>query len=480
MLRASACRSHLLSVTVNACGRVVPALSALAALAVGCSDLVPPDPYQGTIDPSGFDTAFGGPAKSTWPNSLYPCLAPRRGFGGGSGGIDGQTWWYLGGLSSSQLDVSNAADATKALPPTVYEISGCDGGEGRAEAISPSNYSAQANNYLTDRQYPVVAYGTDPTRAGSSAEPTSVGTYRPFQMVVPVTLRDSIRGRMGCNDIKSERSLLERAGWSREQKTFPDGAPFNFDFRFPSRDELRSDKVTFKDWPMMSVATVLMKTPIAGDSCPFVTGSSAKYPRFPGDPDASFQFPSQHWLRGLLGGYLDGGTLPVTTDPAACADILRVPTGKSCTMPSDCNAAANEICSSGRCLAPIPVCPKLNELFVASDEVPVAATSNPIPSATIELKDSTDPKKTRTADIMAVFASTPADPDFSPVCRLRYFDKKKLAASCTRLESDTIAPRPLCSAAEIKAAPGAVLTTDAMGKPIPAIYVHCLFQKKSQ
>ena len=46
--------------------------------------------------------------------------------------------------SSSQLDVSNAADATKALPPTVYEISGCDGGEGRAEAINPSNYSAQA------------------------------------------------------------------------------------------------------------------------------------------------------------------------------------------------------------------------------------------------------------------------------------------------------------------------------------------------
>lgn len=448
---------------------------------MGCSDLIAPDPYQGTIDPSAFDTAFGGAAKSTWPNSLYPCLAPRRGIGGGSSGIDGQLWWYLGGLTSAQLDVSNAADPAKTLPPTVYEVSGCDGGEGRAEPIKPSTYSARSNNYLTDRQYPVVSYGTDPTRAGSASEPTAVGTYRPWHMVVPVTLRDSIRGRMGCNDIKSERSLLERAGWSRESKTFPEGAPFNFDFRFPTRDDLRAGKVTFKDWPMMSVATVLMKTPIAGDSCPFVTGATTKPPAYPGDPEGSFQFPSQHWLRGLLGGYLDGGDLPVTTDPTLCADILRVPTGKSCTMPSDCNAAANEICSSSRCLAPLPVCPQLNDLYVASDEVPLPTSttlSNPIPNATIELKDAADPTKKRTADILAIFSATPADPGYSPVCRLRFFDKKKVV--CARNEPDTIAPRPLCSAAEIKASPGAVITTDTMGRPLPNYYVHCLFQKKSQ
>jgi hypothetical protein len=477
MLRAPACRSRLFAVSV----RVSLSLAALPAFGVGCSDQVAPDPYQGTIDPGAFDTAFGGPAKSAWPNTIYPCLAPRRGFGGGSSGIDGQTWWYLGGLSSAQLDISNAADPAKALPPSVYEISGCDGGEGRAEPITAGNYDARTDNYLTDRQYPVVSYGTDPTRAGAASEPTSVASYRPWHVVVPVALRDSIRGRMGCNDIKSERSLLERAGWSRENKTFPEGAPFNFDFRFPSRDDIRAGKVTFKDWPMMSVATVLMKTPIAGDSCPFVTGSTAKYPRYPGDPEANFQFPAQHWLRGLLGGYLDGGSLPVTTDPLLCADILRVATGKSCSMTSDCNAAGNEVCTSGRCLAPIPVCPQVNDLYVAVDEVPIPSAmtaGNPMANATVELKDAADPTKKRTADILAIFSATPADPGYSPVCRLRFFDKKKV--TCSRSEPDMIAPRPLCSAAEIKASPGAVLSADSMGKPIPNYYVHCLFEKKSQ
>jgi hypothetical protein len=232
---------------------------------------------------------------------------------------------------------------------------------------------------------------------------------------------------------------------------------------------------------MMSAATVLMGSPVAAMSCPFTTNNMAKYPRYPGDPNATFQFPAQHWMRGLLGGYLDGGTLPVSTDPMLCADILRVPTGKSCTQPSDCNAAGNEICSSGRCLAPIPVCPQLNELYVAVDEVPIPTSmtaSNPIPSGTIELKDAADPKKTRTADILAVFSAIPGDAGYSPVCRLRFFDKKKV--SCVASEPDAIAPRPLCSVAELKASPGAVLTTDSMGKPIPNYYVHCLFQKKSQ
>lgn len=460
--------------------------ASLPAALLGCSDLIAPDPYQGTIDSSGFDTAFGGPAKPpSWPNSVFPCLAPRRGLGGGTNGIDGQTWWYMGGLSASQLDLSNAADPSKALPPSVYQVTGCDGGEGKADAISRSNYDARVHNYLTDRQYPVVSYGSFPAQVGAAGEPTNVASYRPFHVVVPVALRDSVRSRMGCNDIKSERSLLERAGWSRETKTFPENAPYNLDLRIPSRDDIRAGRVTFRDWPMVSVATVLMKTPVANESCPFQSGSMAQYPKFPGDPNASFQFPQQHWLRGLLGGYIDGGDLPTTTDPAACADILRYPTGKSCMMTSECNAAANEICSSGRCQAPIPVCPQLNELFVDIGEVPLptsATLSNPIPNATVSLPDPTapmDPKKARTADILAIFSAVPSDPSYSPVCRLRFFDKKKVTCAASE-PSDLVAPRPLCSAAELKAQPDALITKDSMGRPLPTYYVHCLFQKKTQ
>lgn len=455
--------------------RAVRGLSALLLLcAPSCSDVIPPDPYLGTIDPSGFDTAFGGPAKSSWPNALYPCLAPRRGFGGGSSGLDGATWFYLGGLTSSQLDISNAADPTRAFPPSVYEVSGCDAGEGRADQISPANYDARLNNYLTDRQYPVVAQGLFPAQVGTATEPTAVGSYRPWHVAIPVKLSDSVRRRMGCNDIKGERSLLERAGWSRETKAFPEGGPADFDISFPSREDIRAGRapVKFKDWPMVSVAAVLMKTPDATESCPFVTGSRARFPRYPGDTEASFQFPSQHWLRGLLGGYLDGGDLPTTTDPMACGDIARIPTGKSCMTVADCNAAGNEVCTSGRCLAPLPICPKVNDLYVAVDEVPVPTSmtvSNPIPSATVTLKDPADMTKTRTADVLAVFSAVPIDPAYSPVCRLRFFDKKKV--TCSRTEPDAIAPRPLCSAAEIKASPGAVLTT-------PNYYVHCLFLPK--
>lgn len=473
-LRAPLGLSGWLSLSATAC---VP------VLLLGCSDLIPPDPYRGTIDSSSFDTAFGGPSKSSWPNGVFPCLAPRRGFGGGPSGIDGQTWWYMGGLSASQLDLSNAADPAKALPPSVYEVTGCEGGEGKAEPIRRDTYDARIHNYLTDRQYPVVSYGNFPAQVGAAGEPTSVGSYRPWHVVVPVALRDSVRGRMGCNDIKSERSLLERAGWSRETKAFPENAPYNMDLRIPTREDIRAGRVTFRDWPMMSVATVLMKTPVANESCPTVSGSMAQYPKFPGDPSASFQFPQQHWLRGLLGGYLDGGDVPTTTDPVACADILRYPTGKSCAMTSECNAAANEICTGGRCQAPIPVCPQLNELFVDIGEVPLptsATLSNPIQSATVDLKDPMDDKKVRKgADILAIFSAVPGDAAYSPVCRLRFFDKKKVTCAASE-PTDLIAPRPLCSAKELKAQPDALVTKDSMGKALPNYYVHCLFQKRSQ
>ncbi len=52
----------------------------------------------------------------------------------------------------------------------------------------------------------------------------------------------------------------------------------------------------------------------------------AIFPMYPGNPQATFQFPTQLWMRGLLGGYLNGGNLPVTTDKTKCPVILL--TGK--------------------------------------------------------------------------------------------------------------------------------------------------------
>ncbi len=78
-----------------------------------------------------------------------------------------------------------------------------------------------------------------------------------------------------------------------------------------------------------------------------------------------------------------------------------------------------------------------------------------------------DKTKTRAADLLTIFAATPGQPGYSPVCKVHYFDASKVNSG--RFESDAIAPRPLCTAAEIVATPGAVLTTT------PNVYVHCLF-----
>jgi hypothetical protein len=192
---------------------------------------------------------------------------------------------------------------------------------------------------------------------------------------------------------------------------------------------------------------------------------------YPFDPMASFQFPTQNWLRGLLGGYLDGGDLPITTDPTACGKIAaRVSTGKACQSAMDCNTAAGETCPSTLCMAPLPVCPQVNDLYVAVDEVPVPTSTtaaNPIPNPTVVLKDPMDMTKTRTADILAIFGATPGQPGFSPVCKLHFFDKTKV--TCAQTENAAIAPRPLCTAQELVNTPSALINTST------TYYVHCLF-----
>lgn len=440
-------------------GLLVPLLSG------GCNGLIDPDPYLGTVDPSGFDAAVRFATVST--DATKACLIPRRAFKTASaGGLDSTTWVYLGGLTPTQLDISNATDVSKALPATAYRISGCTAPEGRGD---DHQFDPRLDNYRRDVQYPVLSSGTVPLLAGASAEPTSLRTYKPWHIVVPARITSSVRDRMGCNDVKSERSLIERAGWDRQSKQFPDGGPRDIEIDFPTRAQVQSGMLGFKDWPMVSVAVPVGTSTDPGLSCPFVTGGGARFPLFPGDPNATFQFPAQSWLRGLLGGYLDGGDLPVTTDRTKCPAL--VPTTKPCSMTVACDTAAGEVCAAtGTCLAPLPICPQVNDLYVSTAEVPMPTDSNlndPLPAGKVTLKDRVDPTKTRVADLLAIFAAVPGQPGYSPVCRVHYFDPSKL--TCGRQEAETVAPRPLCTAAEIAATPGALVATRE-------VFVHCLFQ----
>ena len=118
--------------------------------------------------------------------------------------------------------------------------------------------------------------------------------------------------------------------------------PRDIEIDFPTRAQVQSGMLGFKDWPMVSVAVPVGSSTDPALACPFVSGGMARYPKFPGDPDATFQFPTHSWLRGLLGGYLDGGDLPVTRDPTKCPALLA--TTKACSMTSPCNTAAGEVC----------------------------------------------------------------------------------------------------------------------------------------
>lgn len=452
-------------------------LAGAGLLLAACGGVIPPDPYQGTIDPSGFDVALRFATSST--DNTAACLIPRRGYGGASGS-ESVTWINLRGLSPSLLDVSNATDPARTLPAAVYQVTGCNAPEGRPGEAPV--FDPRLDNYRRDVQYPIVGQALAPALAGGASEPTVLRTYKPWHVVVPVELGADMKARTGCNDIKGERSLLERAGWSRETKLFPESGPTDFGFQFPSRADLQAGRVTVKDWPMVSVSVPIGTTADATLACPFVTNNKAVYPKFPGDPAATFQFPSQHWFRGLLGGYLDGGDLPLVTDPTKCPALIQ--TGVSCTADADCEMKVAATCSGGRCacdgatkrcLARLPVCPATNDLYVSKDEVPQPggmgySADNPIPS-TVTLKDPMDMTKTRVAEPLAIFTATPGQTGYSPVCRLRYFDPA--LATCTHKEMDaTVAPRTFCTAQELAAQPMAILKTSD-------VYVHCLFLRAS-
>lgn len=431
---------------------VVSGLALLGAslAGIGCQGVNPADPYLGTIDGSGFDPLFRGGTSG--------CLAPRRGYGGASG-VDVASWYYLGSLSRTQLDISGATDLTRTPPTGAYAIQGCTVHE------APP-FDARTDNYVKTAQYPILA--------NASVEPTTPASYKPWHLVVPVKIRE---GReVGCNDVKGQRSLEDRAGWDREKKVYGRGDfdpaqlasyPYGYSLPdgdwakgldlqpvLPTRADIAAGKYVFKDWPMVNVAMPVMKTASLSQSCPLTSGNKARYPRFPGDPSADFQFPQQAWLRGLLSGYLDGGDLPVTTDPMKCPAIVN--TGRSCPMGNECDSSKAEVCTMGRCQGRLPICPIINEVFVPASEAMALATG------TVELSDGGGK---RTADVLAIFAATPGQAGYSPVCRLRTYDPAKL--TCGRKEAEAIAPRPLCTAAEIVASGAAAPATDT--------FIHCLF-----
>ena len=70
----------------------------------GCSGLIDPDPYTGTIDPSAFDRQYKFQPTSRDDPALG-CLMPRRGWDGTSLS-DGLRFYYFGALFAAQLDLT--------------------------------------------------------------------------------------------------------------------------------------------------------------------------------------------------------------------------------------------------------------------------------------------------------------------------------------------------------------------------------------
>jgi hypothetical protein len=458
------------------------------SLSAGCSDLIPPDPYSGTIDPSGFYRLYKFQPSSK-DDPADGCLIPRRGWDGATLS-DTARFYYMGALFPSQLDLSGAFDVSRPWPPSVYALAGCTAPERRQD---PGDFDIRIHNYDKRVQYPILSQGLFPLQVGGASEPTATSSskpdgvplsYKPFHLVVQATLGPSVRDRMGCNDVKRELSLLERAGWDRSNKAFPDGGTKDIDFAFPSRDQIKAGTVRFKDWPMVNVGVPVGRSLDVTQSCPFVKDSKATYPKTLDDSSSSFQFPSQSWFRGLLSGYLDGGDLPLATDPTKCPALFD--SKKACKWetgaPTGCNFSAGEVCTAtatsptGTCLQPPPVCPVVNDLYVSKDEYKVLPSStdfklnDPLPwsSSTVTRTDPGDPTKTRKAEALAIFAVAPGQPGFSPVCRVRWVDFSKL--TCAQKETDPIAPRPLCTVAEIQAKPDAMVAV----APGQDVFVHCL------
>ena len=279
------------------------------SLSAGCSDLIPPDPYSGAIDPSGFYRLYKFQPSSK-DDPADGCLIPRRGWDGATLS-DTARFYYMGALFPSQLDLSGAFDVSRPWPPSVYALAGCTAPERRQD---PGDFDIRIHNYDKRVQYPILSQGLFPLQVGGASEPTATSSskpdgvplsYKPFHLVVQATLGPSVRDRMGCNDVKRELSLLERAGWDRSNKAFPDGGTKDIDFAFPSRDQIKAGTVRFKDWPMVNVGVPVGRSLDVTQSCPFVKDSKATYPKTLDDSSSSFQFPSQSWFRGLLSGSVE-------------------------------------------------------------------------------------------------------------------------------------------------------------------------------
>ncbi len=400
-------------------------LGLLCFPAASCSGTVAPDDYLGTVDGSGFDPLFG-----TNTTNLGPaCIGPRAGYA--ANGTDTVSWYYLGTLSQTQLDISNSTDPTRTPVTGAYAISGC--------APGSASFDPRTDNYVLTQQYPIIG--------GTITLPTKITTYKPWQVVFPAKV---VAGRaLGCNDIKSEKSLQARGGYDLDSHLW-NQSDRDVDVNPPTLDQIRAGMVTFKDWPIFNVAAPLMKTQDPAKSCPLVScaqpGMCPKYPKSPGDPAADFQFPTQNWVRGLLGGYLDGGDLPISTNPMVCKDVL--PAGNTC-MTTGC------------------VCPQVNTVYMSSEILTAGKIDTKILAAgTVTIAGRKSP-----ANLLATFAATPGQPGYSPICQVKVYDPTKVV--CTRKEDD-VAPRPLCTVDELKMSPAAAFPK------VPTTYVHCLFLSQSK
>lgn len=401
----------------------------LVVLSAGCSDVSPPDSYIGTIDPSGFDATVGG-------GTSWSCLVPRR--GSAAAALDTR-WLFLGVFAiprgaayPPQLDIANTTDATQTAPPAAYVIS-------HTAPMGDTTFDPRTDNYLRSVQYPVLS--------NAAPEPTSIAAYKPWYVVVPVDVRADKRPRIGSNDIKSQRSIESRAGWDRDLKFYGAGAGLSSDdliaqkltpltypygavapdgawsqgrelqITTPSWDKIRTGQVTFKDWPMVNVSVPIL-TGQDTKLCPLTAGVTARYPMYPGDPAADFQFPQQAWVRGLLSGYLDGGDVAVTT------------TG----------------CPGG-----LKLCPVVNTLYLSADDI------MPIDKATMMRKAFDIATLATNPGWTAAFDTLPGEAGYAPVCKVKVYDPALSgcsAATCTR--------------DKLKAAPaGAFLS-------VSDAYVHCL------
>lgn len=486
-------------------------LLSIASLGAASGCAVPADPYLGTADPSGWDALYGG-------GTAPACRAPRS-YLAPNGTTPTPGWYYLGHFTTDQLDLTNALDPTRALPAEAYQIDGCAPEQG-------ATFDPRLDNFETDKQYPVFAQNApEPTGTVVSAR-----RYRPFVYLTKVQVRGQ---QVGCNDVRGERTLLDRGGWDRATSAFTEQkASAALDVQRADKDKVRAGQVTFKDWPLFSLATPLMRGTELAKACPY--NGAKPFPMTPGDPAAPFRFANQGWYRGLLTGYLDGGDVPVHTSYKDCLSLFEM--GKACQANADCGAG---VCAEGRCIATSyrvdtgascrggAACPTgttctmdamnpmdplknsyrctlsgslvstgkscaMSACDAAAGEVCVSGTCRRAPwpvcpkVTDVYVADAEADAvgrgsvtvgpmgMTRSAEPIVSFSSLRGSANFSPVCRLRRYDSKALAdalamnANLCKREDSMVAPRPLCTAQQLIDAKVVLAETELS-------FVHCMF-----